>query len=80
MEQRKNIHPTNDKTHKAPCPLTAQENTRTETQRRIPRSTLKIGHYKASICDRSLYRIRHHLKVNTAILIFTLIDKHKHFM
>jgi hypothetical protein len=29
---------------------------------------------------RSPYRIRHHLKVNTAILTFTLIDKHKYHM
>ena len=77
MEQRKNIRPTHEKTHKAPYPLTSS---REHTYWNPAKNIKKIGHYKASIYDRSPYRILHHQKVNTAILSFTLIDQHKHFM
>jgi len=77
MEQRKNIRTTHEKTHKAPYPLTRS---RKHTYRNPAENTKKIGYYKTSIYDRSPYRIRQYLKVNTAIIIFILIDKHKHFM
>jgi hypothetical protein len=80
-EERKNIRPTNDKTHKAPYPLTSSKRTYVpKPSGEYQEAHYKTGHYKASTYDRSPYRNRHHLKENTAILIFTLTDKHKHVM
>jgi len=80
-EQQKNIRPTNDKTHKAPYLLTSsREHTYWNQAENTKKYIKKQGTVMASTYDRSPYRIQHHIKVNTAILIFTLINKHKHFM
>ena len=62
------------------CLCLSREHTYRNPAENTKKHIKKQGTIRASTYDRSPYRIQHHLKENTAILIFTLIDIHKHCM